>query len=326
MTFSEILAGVYADMNLNASPASTVVTRIKRYVNEAQRAILREPGLQRLVDSDTPLTIASVASTARYVLPESVARIHSVTERTNDRKLEALSLEAYRGQEPDPTATSGTPSHYVPIGRVAVATQPSDASSLFVKSTAAGDTTQTAYVQGLITGGYRRTASVTLTGTTAVTLAAAITTFIEVEDFYLSAAAAGTVTLHEDSGAGTELARVTIGQVRPRYYGLYLWPTPAGAVSYLVDYRQEITDLVNDTDEPQIPLDFHPMLMAYARMREYEKTDDSRYTSARDEFALGLSRLRYQTQWTADELPVMGRAGRLGRSRLGGYFPADHWN
>jgi hypothetical protein len=321
VTFGEILSATYEDLNLNSSPAAAVVTRLKRYVNEGVRAILREPGLQRLADADAAYTFASVASTTRYVLPEAVARIHSISERTNDHALEVMPLSVYRRIEPDP-ANTGTPSHYVPIGRVAVAAPPSDASNLFVDSTAAGDTTQTAYIEGLVTGGYRRTASVTLTGTTAVSISSTISTWEVIEDFYLSAAAAGTVTLHEDASGGTELARITIGQTRPRYYGFHLWPTPGAAVTYYVDYRREVTDLVNSTDEPPLPTDFHPLLVMYARMREYEKTDDSRYEQARADFGLGLVRLKFSTQWVADELPVMGGT-RLGRSRLGGMYPAD---
>lgn len=325
MTFSEILDAVYADTNASASPAAGYVTRIKRYVNEGVRAVLREPGLGRLVDSDSALTFASVAATVRYVLPEAVSRINGITERTNDLALRPMSLQAYRHADPDPTSSSGTPTHYVPIGRMAVAVQPSDASSIFVKSSSASDTTQTAYIEGLITGGYRRTASVTLTGTTAVNLSSAISTFIEIEDFYLSAAAVGTVTLHEDSGAGTELARITIGATRPRYFGLYLWPTPAAAVTYRVDYRREVLDLVNNTDEPPLPTDFHSMLVAYARMREYEKTSDDRFELARQEYERALSRLKYFTQVDADAIPVLG-GSMVGRSRLGAWFPADRWS
>jgi hypothetical protein len=246
-----------------------------------------------------------------------------VSERTNDRTLSSMSLKEYRRYEPDPASVTGVPTHYVPIGRVAVAVQPTDASSIFVKSTSASDT-GTAFLEGIITGGYRRVVSVTMTGTTAVNLSSAVSTFIEIEDVYLSANAVGTVTFHEDSGSGTELARVTIGQKRPRYYGFYLWPTPAAAVDYLVDYRRELTELVNDTDEPPLPTDFHYLLTAYGRMRHYEKSDDGRYKVAQEQFARGLSRLKYATQTGTDEIPKMG--GRLvGHSRLGGYYPADYF-
>lgn len=326
MTFSEIKAAVFEEARYASSPATAVTTRIARYVNEGVRMLLAEPGLSRLIDSDVPYSFASVAATARYVVPESVNRILKVSERTNDLALRTMSLSAYREIEPDAASNSGTPTHIVPIGRVAVATQPADASELFVKSTSAADTTQVAYVEGIITGGYVRTASVTLTGATAVSLAAAITSFIEVTDFYLSAAGAGTVTLHEDSGLGTELARITIGQKRPRYYAFYLWPTPASAVTYYVDYRRELTDMVQDTDEPPIATDAHPGIVAYAVMREMEfQRDADGYTAAQARYKKSVSNLKYATQTLSDEVPVSGRGGLVGHSRLGGYFPADTW-
>lgn len=325
MDFSAILSAVYEEAGYQTSPASAVVTRIKRFVNEGVRAVLSEPGLARLADSDSPATFASVASQARYVLPESVNRILRVSERTNDYALDIMSMDWYRKVEPDPT-TTGTPTHVVPIGRVAVATQPADASEIFVKSTSASDTSQIAYIEGIITGGYLRTASVTLTGTTAVTLSAAITSFIEITDFYLSAAAVGTVTLLEDSGSGTELARITIGATRPRYYALYLWPTPAAAVTYYVDYRRELVDLVNNTDEPPMPTDAHPALVAYAVMREREqKEEPERYVIAKARYDKALSRLKYATQTLGSEIPVSGRRAVVGHSRLGSMYPADRW-
>jgi hypothetical protein len=325
MTFTELLAAVYEETGYQSSPAAAVVTRIKRCLNEGVRAILSEPGMARLADSDSPATFATVAATARYVVPESVAIIRHMTERTNDRALLPMSLSEYRRLMPDPSAHSGTPTHYVPIGRVAVATQPSDASEIFVDSTAAGDT-NTAYIEGIITGGYMRTASVSMTGTTAVTLSASIE-FIEITDFYLSAAAVGTVTLHEDSGAGTELARITLGALRPRYYGFYLYPTPSAAVTYYVDYRREVVELVNNTDEPPLPTDLHPMLIAYTVAREFElKGDQDRFLIAKSRYQTWMNKLKYQTQALADDIPVMGRARRGENSRLGGFYPADHWS
>jgi hypothetical protein len=323
MTFSEILTALYDDLYQASTPAAAVTTRLKRYVNQGLRVLLNEPGLARLNDSDTPYTFASVASQARYVLPEAVARIHHITERTNDRSLDVMSLAEYRMRDPDPASTSGTPTHIVPIGRVGVAVQPSDASNIFVDSTSASDT-GTAYLEGLDADGGRRVASVTMTGTTAVNFSAALS-LVELEDFYISANAVGTVTLHEDASGGTELAQITIGQKRPRYYGFYLWPTPAAAVTYYVDYRRELVELVNDADEPNLPTDYHYLLVAYARMREYEKTDDSRYQTALVEWQHGLKRLKYATQTHPGDLPVMGRGAKTGHSRLGAWFPADYW-
>lgn len=330
MDLSALLAGTYEETGYQPSPAAVVVTRLTRWLNEGVRAILAEPGLMRLADSDSPLAVSSTANVARLVVPEAVARLHSVSERTNDLALTAMDLATYRRLNPDATSTTGTPTHYVPIGRVAVAVQPSAATELFVQSTAAGDT-GTAYVEGLITGGYRRATSNTMTGTTGVTVGSTITSFIEVEDFYLSANAVGTVTLWQGTTGApptltTELARITIGQKRPRYYAFYLWPTPSAAVTYYIDYRREIVDLVNATDEPPLPTDFHPMLIAYAVMREREhKQETDRLVVASKHYKDWLSKLKYYTQSLGGEIPVNGRVPLVGRSRLGGWFPADLW-
>lgn len=325
MTLSELLAAVYDERQYNGTPASAITTRITRYLNEGLRTLFSEPGLSRLADSDAPLTVASVASRARYVVPEAVALITGISERTNDYALQAMSLDQYRHLEPDPASNTGTPTHYVPIGRVAVALQPADASEIFVDSTSASDT-GTAYLEGITSGGYVRTASVTMTGTTAVSLSAAITDWIEITDFYISANAVGTVTLHEDASGGTELARITIGQKRPRYYGFYLWPTPAAVVSYLVDYRRELADLAVSADEPPLPPDYHRLLVDYAIWRDADLHGAiERAVSAKARYDTGVRRLKFATQWVEDEQPVMGRGRRVGHSRLGPYFPADSW-
>lgn len=325
MTFAEILQSCYEDCNYGSSPAAPVVTRIKKYVNDSVRMVLSEPGMTRLQDSDAPLVVTSVALQARYTLPESVAFIRGMSERTNDRTLWMRDLTAYRYRNPDPATNSGIPTHYVPFGRTAVAVQPSAAAELFVKSTAAGDTTQVARLEGIITGGYQRQVSVTLTGTVAVSLSTALTSWIEVTDLWIETAATGTVTLHQTSGAGTELARVTIGALRPRYLGFYLDPTPASVIDYLVDYRRQTLDMVTATDEPPLPIDFHPMCAAYARMREYEKVQDGRYKVASDEWTRWMNRLTYAVRETPDHLPVAGRQRPYGISHLGAWFPNDSW-
>lgn len=325
MTFAEILSSVYEDCNYGSSPAAPVVTRVKKYVNDAVRMVLSEPGMTRLQDSDLPFPFASVSLQARYTLPESVAFIRGISERTNDRTLRQIDLTTYRRRNPDPATNSGVTTAYVPFGRTAVAVQPSAAAELFVKSTAAGDTTQVVRLEGILTGGYQRQVTVTLTGTTAVSLATAITTWIEVTDVWMETAATGTVTLHQTSGAGTELARITIGLLRPRYLGFYLDPTPASAIDYLVDYRRQTVDLVTASDEPPLPIDFHPMCAAYARMREYEKTKDDRLAVAAAEWTRWMNRLTYAVRETPDHLPVAGRQRPYGFSHLGPWFPNDSW-
>ena len=276
--------------------------------------------MERLLNGTA--TFASVASTPQYSLPPSVARIKKLYETTNDRALGWLSQDAYRTYDPDTVNNTGTPTHYVDLGKSFISVQPSDASEIFVDSTSASDT-GLAYLEGYRTGGYYRALSVTMTGTTAVSFAAAITDFIELTNFYLDVAAVGTVTLHEDASGGTELARIPIGQNRSRYHRIALWPAPAAAVTYSVDYERDVFDLSVADDEPVLPYRFHRLLAIGGRLREYEKREDERrYKMAKREYDEVLGQLKYFLMTNIDHRPVMGRATVQRPSQLGPWYPA----
>ena len=324
MTLGTILADLYRRLNYASSPASEVTTRLTAFVNEALQELLSDPGLGPYLDRwEPPLTVASVASQAVYAAPARMTRILGVSERTNDRKLYALDLDRYRALDPDPTANTGTPEAWVPLGAMAVAVQPSDASDILVDSTAAGDT-NTAYLEGIRTGGYPTSLSVTMTGVTAVSFSATITDLIQITKFYLSAAAVGTVTLHEDASGGTELARIPIGQTFSRYQGFALWPTPASAITYYLDGDRDLPDMSITNDEPPLPARFHRLLVEGALIREWDKKHDTeQQVKAQQRWAKGVSALRYFLTCPPDYLP--STAARVERSRLGAGYPATEW-
>jgi hypothetical protein len=131
-----------------------------------------------------------------------------------------------------------------------------------------------------------------MTGATAVAFSP--TTVIDITKFYLSAAAVGTVTLHEDAEGGTTLATIRAGATNSRYRRIALVPTPSAAVTYTIDYERNIADLVNGTDEPVLPEKFHYLLGIGGRMKEYEKIKDlSRWTLAKQEYESGLKKLKF---------------------------------
>jgi hypothetical protein len=317
MTFADILADSYRRLGFAASPATDVITRFKAFANETHRSILSDPDLTHLRDGS--MTFASVADREEYGLTPAAIRISSITERTNQRRLVELALDDLRSLDPALTAT-GDPYAYIRLGNMAVALQPSAACELFLKSTAAGDT-QVAYVEGFTTGGFPRADSVTLTGVTAVSLDVGITTWERVTKVYLASNAAGVVTLHETSGSGTELARIGIGQKATRYQGIQLYPTPSQAITYYVDGQFAITDLVQDTDTPLLPDDFHDLIGLGIRVKEYEKTDDlKRLQIARQEYNSRRNALRYWVISSGDSSRSSGARG-LGFSTLGAWYP-----
>lgn len=272
MNFVTLKKRIARRLNKNDTTLDTLTNqRLADFLNEAHRALLSDVGIGQLRD-DT-ITFATVNAQARYALPEQgVAKINRIWDTANDRRLFRATVAWLRDIDPNPD--TGAPTHWVPLSYTQVATQPVDASEVFVKSSAAGDTTQTCYVEGIITGGYRRTASVVLTGTTAVTLGATITNFIQIDKCYLSAVAVGIVTLQEDSGAGAELARIAIGDTYAKYHTVLLYPTPTSALTLTCDITRGIGDMTNDTDEPLLPEDFHDLLLEMAELKELEKGGD----------------------------------------------------
>lgn len=296
---------------------ATTKQRCIDYLNVGQRQLLSTKRFARLRDAVVPLT--SVANQADYVLI-GVSKPLRMWDTTNQWPLYEMSEPDYRRVNiPD---VSGTPEFFVWRGLKAVAKQPANASSLFVKSTAAGDTTQTAYIEGVITGGYQRSVSVVLTGTTAVNVSAAVSSWIRVDKFYLSATCVGTVTLTEDSGVGTELAQIVIGRTATPYQQLTLWRTPGGAYDYLLDVTRELTDLAQDTDAPILPTDFHDVLLEYAKREECLHLNDKRYAACAKTYD---DRVKDLALWMAESGSIQPYS--LGQplakpSQLGGWFPA----
>jgi hypothetical protein len=319
LTLSELLADLYRRNGYATSPASEITTRYTALLNETQAEILSRPGLASLLHGS--LTFASVADVPTYGLPQAVARVKAIYETTNDQRLTPISLDTYRSALPDAAAVTGTPYNFVDLGFLGVAKQPSDASSIFVDSTSASDT-NTAYLEGYRTGGYFVSKSVSMTGTTAVNISSAITDWLFLTKFYISAAAVGEVTLHEDASGGTELARIPLGQTHARYRRIALAPTPSAAVTYTVDFEFDPQNLVNAMDEPILPPRFHRLLGLGARMKEYEKKDDDRFRGAKALFDEGLSDLIYFVASQAVGMPVMGSGGTSRPSQLGPWYPS----
>lgn len=296
---------------------ATTQARAIGFFNQRHRRLLSLPGLRHL--RETTVTFDSVADQVAYVLA-NVAKVKLIRDTTNQRVLYEMSQQDQRLIDPIPI--SGTPEAVIWMGKQAVAVQPSDASSVFVVSSSAADTTQTCYVEGTVTGNYPRSASVTLTGQTAVDLSASITTWESITKFYLSAVAAGTVTLTEDSGGGTTLAQITIGKTNTDYTGFSLWPTPSDAITYEVDVTRAITDLAQDTDEPLLPEDFHDVLLLGAVMDEYQHLSDNRYGVAASEYAQRVKEMQYWLHETAIGQPFSLTRGWQKPSQLGSFYPA----
>ena len=327
MTLSDLLADSYRRLNFasdtfaNASAAQAGI-RLIQFANECHRQILTLPGLDSLRDETT--TVATIASTARSALGLSVSRIRGIQDRTNQRPLKEITLDELRRRDPGRVAT-GNPWGYAVFGTMPVLRQPA-ATGVWAASTSAADTGAgfKANVQAIRTGGYLHTPAATnLTGTSRVAIGS-LTDYTEITRFYLSAVCAGDVTLYDAAAAGNVLAVIPIGQTQARYLILEWMPIPAAVQTFYVDYTRVIPDLALANDEPLLPLDFHWVIGVGMRMKEYEKTNDSRFSTAKAEYDDGIKAIRNWAQ-SDGSLLVSLRANPpgLGWSRLGGWYPSD---
>jgi hypothetical protein len=321
MTFNQLVQDFCRRTNFNTAPTHEIRERAEAFLNETLQEMVSEPGVSQWIARHEPdLTFASVANQWAYGLKGSAGRIVGVRDRTTQITLEMMSEDDWRRHAPNPTIFLGLPSFWVPYGTVAVAVQPSAADSIFFKSTSASDV-QTAFIEGVRTGGYPWRAQITLTGVTGVNADSTTTDVVEITKVYLSSPAAGTVTVLQTSGSGTELARIPIGETQTFYQGVILYPTPQSAITYYVDSERELSRMIHATDIPVLPPQFHRVLVDGALWREYEKRSDEREPQALNRYKKGLSNLRYFVTCPPDFLP--SHRGRTERSRLGGYYPAD---
>lgn len=269
MNLAEIQAQVYDDLGYKSSPDAAVIRRLLRYGNDSQRELVAMRGLARLRRSI--LTFGSVANSPFAVLPQAAVRIAGITERTSQRYLQEKSIQQLRGMDPGLTNLDSNPWAYIVLNMTAAnAVELSAAAAIFIKSSNAADV-NTAYIQGVTTGGFARTASVAMTGVTAVSFG--VSDWIDITKVYLSAAANGVVTFHQTSGAGTQLGTIPIGKQIARYTKIQLYGTPTQALTYYADVDRHIDDFANSGDEPYLPEDYHWLIPTGIRMKEYRKRE-----------------------------------------------------
>lgn len=316
MTYKQLQDAALEECGYNAAmTTSTPRQRMRRRINDWYRRILARPGMTRLVRDAFSYTFDTVASTHTYGLPLALGRVNALMDQDNEIRLQLKTLSWVREQDPALTS-EGTPEVYVLKGWFPVHTQPSAAATVVCESTSASDT-NTVRLEYLTTGGVRKLATATMTGTSYVTLG---TDIREITAWSIDVEASGTLSLYEFGTANTYGA-IQPNSTHSRYLHIQLWPTPSAATTYVLDYTREVADLEYDTDEPLIPPDFHHLLWRGAVVDEWLLKDDSRYEAVRRDLELELKSLTAWI-WNQDDYVPTPVDGRPRGSRLGPWFEA----
>ena len=319
MTFRELQDITLRELGYNPQAVGEEPrARVKDRLNSWHRRLLTEPGLSRYLRDAYTLTLETVANQSRYGLPYAVERIVAIRDVTNQITLDCIALDEIRRGDPG-LSSSGNPMAYALLGQFPVQSQPSDASTLYVKSSSAYDYTQTATLEYLNSSGIQTSATVTLTNTTAVAIGS---TVLEVLRFSVSSAPYGNITLYEDSDAGTQLALIPAGETAVTHWHIVLYPVPTDAITLTLDVTRRLTNLSLDGDEPMLPRDFHDLLSYAAQCDEWRRKGElDRAAIVRTEFE---ARKKDLVAWTWN-LPGYfpgGQSQNGSPSRLGPWFPS----
>ena len=319
VTLTEMLNALYADLGYGASPDASVTSRLTRYLNDGYTTIGRLPGSEQL--RLKTISLASVASQSLYGVSPAAVQIQKMTDVTNGVVLQEASIGTIRQLDPQ-AVTSGVPYWFVRMGYQPVSKQPAT-SGVWVSSSSASDTAITVRLVGITATGETAVQTATLSGVTRVQVGA-LTTLTGVIEWNINTAAVGVVTLHNAAAAGDDIAVIPIGKTSVQYLGIRLWPTPADVYTYTLDVETPLPLLTNGVDVPVVPEDFHPMIVEYGRMREYEYRADDRWPVAKGQFDANLKALKVRLWNTPDYRPVAGVIPN-GPSNLGPWYPAGRW-
>lgn len=323
MTFLELQQAVYADCGYSAAPAAEVQTRVKRWLNQAQRTLLRMPVLSGQRDGTLELT--TINGQPVYGLPQAFARITTIVQRSNNRPLYYRTRSWFRATDPAESAT-GNPDIWIPEGRQPVMRHP-NGTAVWVQSGSPTDTTQKVFFTGVRANGDRQIQySATLTGTTRMQITG-LTDWKRVLGWSLDTDNVGDVQLFDGPGLNAlELGRIPAHTSHVHYQGIRFWPTPTDALTYTIDGQFSIVDMRLDTDIPMISDDWHDMLQLWARRCEYERTGDRRMGIVNKDWDDVMAGLKSESEFPADYRAVAGKfSGRVGVNNLGAMYPADYF-
>ena len=326
MNLAQLRQFCYHDLGYDANPGSKVEQKFTDWLNMGHRIVLREPGMVDLRFITLPFT--SVAGIGTYGLPQAFEVINAVVQTSSQRRLRYMSRDRFRTYDPGETST-GIPDFWIPGGLQPVNLQPPVAGTgVWVASSSGSDITQKVAFQGIrLNGDIQIETQVSLSGTSRIPIQSTFTDFVQVLLWNLDSACQGDVSLYTASVGGTQLGRIPAGQTSVQYQSVRLWPTPSSVLSFNIDGRAEIADLVLPTDVPLVPPSYHDILINYAKMREYETKQDSRYPIAQQEFQTYFQELRASVQYPPDYRPIAGSrqgVGVLWPNLAGGYYQADY--
>lgn len=221
--------------------SASMLSIIGGYINDRYKEI-RQRLKHCLVRTGRLDYVVSVSS-EDIVLPDDVADVVSVLDKTNLVRLEEVSPQDWINRNYSAIDTAGTVDSYTVYDSV-VRTQPSSAGVVTIVSTSTADTTQTIYVNGINSTGVQVDDTITLNGTTTAT---GTVSFSRILGISKSAVTVGTVTVSR----GTDVLAYFSPDRTTHYCKIMRFgASPSSAFTCEIIYNQKQLPLKNDYDYP----------------------------------------------------------------------------
>lgn len=240
-TFGDIAGEVLRLANRTDLDKETVV---KEAINRRYKEILQFYNWPELLQETTV-----TATTETVGLPQSVAKIIKVYDRTNNRVVMPLPDQDLTERYIKDIGSAGNPQYYSRLGNRGVLTQPSAATAL-VAVTDAGSDSGTYRVRGYDANGLLVEDEKTI-GTVTDRI------FTSVLHFSKSVPTSGVISLKDNTEAST-YARLARDEKVARYAVIRLHPIPT-SVSLHITHSTRVSDL--DDDEDDLLLDCEHILV-----------------------------------------------------------------
>tara|TARA_R110000744_G_scaffold86986_6_gene170024 strand:+ start:6881 stop:7870 length:990 start_codon:yes stop_codon:yes gene_type:complete len=226
-----------------------------------------------LSESNTDLerreyTFTTVSGIGKYGMPLYVADVLNIEDSRNDRPLELYGPTRFDREHSGSTQTAEDPQEASYHGEYGVQKQPVTAGAITVESSSVLDTGSDyqIIVHGMV-GGVDTREIIDFSGTTA----SSSTNSFDAESNAIgirrltlkqtnSVVFVGFVTVKDVDGNTLAVIPPYWGD-SPSYQWWEFWPVPSAATTYIVRCLAHKPPMINDDDIPELPLDFHDLLI-----------------------------------------------------------------
>lgn len=251
-----ILSDMRTEVRQGIKNIAVSTPRIDRWINDSQDDLASEMDPDHL---QFTTTLSTVAAQRQYLLEIEFNKIISMNNETQDQIITQIFESEIEDFDPNLDDT-GTPDYFSAFGYSFVQAQPLSASTVDIVSDAAGDTTQSVRINGVVNG-VRDTELLALNGVTTVT---GTKSFSSVHSVTKDLVTTGKVTVNVNDASNTVIAEIARDELMLERQPVNFYPVPSGVETIRVRGIRKPRRMVNAEDIPDFPSTYHRLVQLLA--------------------------------------------------------------